>query len=63
MGVARAKKFDIGFATELWVFEIEKSKHIFIKISKTTDLNFTIFCALAFPELLFPIMNIMMNIF
>ena len=58
MGVARAKKFDFGFATELCAFEIKKLKHIFIKISKTTDLNFTIFCTLAFPELLFPMMNI-----
>ena len=57
MWVARAKKFDFGFATELCAFEIEKLKHIFIKISKTTDLNLTKFCTLTFPATFFPMMN------
>ena len=34
-----------------------KSKHIFINISKTTDLNFKKFCTLTFPAKLFPMMT------
>ena len=56
-GLHEQKKIDFGFATELWAFEIEKSKHIFINISKTTDLNLTTFCTLTFPATLFPMMN------
>ena len=52
-GVARAKKIDFCFATELWAFDIEKSKHIFINITKTTDLNSTKFCTQTFPATFF----------
>ena len=52
-----SKKIDLGFATELCAFEIEKLKHIFTKISKTTDLNLTKFCTLTFPATFFPMMN------
>ena len=53
MGVARGKK-SISASLPSYGSEIEKSKHIFINISKTTDLNLTKFCTLAFPEMLFP---------
>ena len=57
MGVARAKKIRFSFANELWAFEIEKLKDIFIKISKTIDLNLTKVCTLTLPATLFPMMN------
>ena len=56
-GCTSKKKFYFSFATELWAFEIEKLKHIFINISKTTDQNLTKFCTLTFPATLFPMMT------